>query len=149
MEFDEIVNKFFADIHYACKEEFRRKEGPNFHRWIETGATRDIGIIYLNCSRDHLYKYMNRYTEEKMLAAGLHLIYGIDSYMYVNGSENLDFVEKFLEGYLLCQRNDINNWCRELRYEFLKAQKGPPTSVIGFKTPDASHPRPQLSLEHL
>ena len=140
MSFDDKLIHLFKDINNVCKDMINSRHRYDFKKWINTDATRDIGGLYLSCAQAHFRRYLTRYTEAKMQAAGLNLIYAFDAYISVSGEDNLDRLQEFSAHYIDCQRLDFNNWCRDLRNDYNSVVSDRDDGEYGFRTLDASRP---------
>ena len=140
MSFDDKLIHLFKDINNVCKDMINSRHRYDFKKWINTDATCDIGRLYLSCAQAHFRRYLTRYTEAKMQAAGLNLIYAFDAYISVSGEDNLDRLQEFSAHYIDCQHRDFNNWCRDLRTDYHLVVSDRDDDEYGFRTLDASRP---------
>jgi hypothetical protein len=140
MSFDDKLKHLFKDISNVCKDMINSRYRYEFKKWIATDATRDIGDLYFSRAESHFRRYLTRYTEAKMQAAGLHLVYALSAHILVTGCDDLEKLQEFTAHYIECQHDDFNNWCRDLRNDYNTTVSDRDDEEYGFRTLDASRP---------
>jgi len=150
MSFDDRLALLSSDILNACRNKIKSRS-CEFFTWLKEEASRDMAKIYVTCCHAIFEPYITRYTEEKMVQAGIHLIYAVDAYRYMENIENLETIQEYAEEYIRYQFEDFDSWCKEVRVNYNRPPSAEDTGsgeAYGFRTLDASRPTLRQFLEH-